>query len=100
MWGEGAKSSRKRVISIKAANVTRFGVYRESIRSSVPFDKVVDVTSGYETENTICFLTVRHRQMGNVLLIWEPKEEILENIRQTVQVETIIKPVFNFKAAE
>lgn len=81
-----AKSSRKRVISIKAANVTRFGVYRESIRSSVPFDKVVDVTSGYETENTICFLTVRHRQMGNVLLIWEPKEEILDDMKRRVQV--------------
>ena len=33
-------------------------------------------------------------------MVYKPKEEILENIRQTVQVETIIKPVFNFKAAE
>lgn len=33
-------------------------------------------------------------------MVYKHKEEILENIRQTVQVETIIKPVFNFKAAE
>lgn len=33
-------------------------------------------------------------------MVYKPKEEILENIRQTVQVGTIIKPVFNFKAAE
>ncbi len=81
-----AKASRKRIISIKAADVTRFGKYRESIRSNVPFDKVIDVTSGYETENTLCFLSVKHRQMGNVLLIWEPKQEILDDMKRRVQV--------------
>ncbi len=81
-----AKSSRKRIISIKAADVTRFGVYRESIKSNVPFDKVIDVTSGYATEHTLCYLTLRHRQMGNVLLIWEPKKEILDDMKRRVQV--------------
>lgn len=81
-----AKSTRKRIISIKAADVTRFGKYRESIKSNVPFDKIIDVTSGYETENTVCFLTLRHRQLGNVLLIWEPKSEILDDMKRRVQV--------------
>ncbi len=81
-----AKSSRKRIISMKAADVTRFGKYRESVRSHIPFDKVIDVTSGYETENTVCFMVVKHRQMGNVLLIWEPKQEILDDMKRRVQV--------------
>ncbi len=81
-----AKSTRKRIISIKAADVTRFGVYRESVRTNIPFDKIIDVTSGYETENTLCYLTLRHRQMGNVLLLWEPKQEILDDMKRRVPV--------------
>ena len=81
-----AKSTRKRIISIKAADVTRFGVYRDSVKTNLPFDKVIDVTSGYESENTLCFLTLRHREMGNVLLIWEPKQEILDDMKRRVQV--------------
>ncbi len=81
-----AKSTRKRLISLRAADVTRFGVYRESIRTGIPFDKVFDVTSGYETENTICFLTARHREYGNVLLIFEPKDEILNDMKRRVQI--------------
>ncbi len=81
-----AKATRKRIVSMKAADVTRFGKYRESIRSNIPFDKVLDVTSGYETENTVCFMTFKHREMGNVLLIWEPKQEILDDMKRRVQV--------------
>lgn len=81
-----AKSTRKRILSIKAADVIRFGKYNQSIKSNIPFDKIIDVTSGYETENTVCFLTVRHGQMGNVLLIWEPKDEILNDMKRRVQV--------------
>ncbi len=81
-----AKASRKRIVSMKAADVTRFGKYRESIRSNIPFDKIIDVTSGYETENTVCFMTFKHREMGNVLLIWEPKQEILDDMKRRVQV--------------
>lgn len=81
-----AKSTRKRIISIKAADVTRFGVYRDAVKTNLPFDKVIDVTSGYESENTLCFLTLRHRQMGNVLLIWEPKQEILDDMKRRVSV--------------
>ncbi|MBQ1966236.1 MAG: hypothetical protein II348_06110 [Clostridia bacterium] len=81
-----AKSSRKRIVSMKAKDVTRFGVYREAIKSNIPFDKVIDVTSGYETENTVCYLVFRHRELGNVLLIWEPKKEILDDMKRRVQV--------------
>ena len=33
-------------------------------------------------------------------MVYKPKEEIMENIQQTVSVVNVIKPVFNFKAAE
>lgn len=33
-------------------------------------------------------------------MVYKPKDEIIQNIQDTVTIETIIKPVFNFKAAE
>ena len=81
-----AKSTRKRLLSLKAANVTRFGVYRDSVKTSAPVDKVLDVTSGYDTGNPICFLITRERNYGTVLLIFEPKEEILNDMKRRVQV--------------
>ena len=33
-------------------------------------------------------------------MVYKPKEEIIGNIQQTVSVVNVIKPVFNFKAAE
>lgn len=81
-----AKSTRKRLLSLKAANVIRFGAYRDAIRTNVPVDKVIDVTSGFETENQICFLVTRERNYGTVLLIFEPKAEILNDMKRRVQV--------------
>lgn len=33
-------------------------------------------------------------------MVYKPKNEIIENIKDTVTIENTIKPVFNFKAAE
>ena len=33
-------------------------------------------------------------------MVYKPMDEILENIKDTVDVERIIKPVYNFKASE
>lgn len=33
-------------------------------------------------------------------MVYKPKDEIIQNIRQTVSIKNVIKPVFNFKAAE
>ena len=81
-----AKATRKRLLSLKAANVTRFGLYKDSVKTSAPVDKVLDVTSGYDTGNQICFLITRERNYGTVLLIFEPKEEILNDMKRRVQV--------------
>lgn len=81
-----AKSSRKRILSVRAADVQRFGVYRDQIRTATAFDKVIDVTSGYDNGNTLCFLTVRNKDYGNVLLLFEPKEEILTDMKRRIQL--------------
>lgn len=33
-------------------------------------------------------------------MVYKPKEEIIENIKDTVSIMNTIKPVYNFKAAE
>ena len=33
-------------------------------------------------------------------MVYKPKEEIIQNISDTVSVVNVIKPVYNFKAAE
>ncbi|WP_239483417.1 RtcB family protein [Marseilla massiliensis] len=33
-------------------------------------------------------------------MVYKPKDEIIGNIRDTVDIVNVIKPVYNFKAAE
>lgn len=33
-------------------------------------------------------------------MVYKPKDEIIGNIRDTVSIVNVIKPVYNFKAAE
>lgn len=33
-------------------------------------------------------------------MVYKPKDEIIQNIQNTVSIETIIRPIFNFKATE
>lgn len=32
-------------------------------------------------------------------MVYKSKHEIMDNIKETVDIETVIKPIFNFKAA-
>ncbi len=32
-------------------------------------------------------------------MVYKPAEEIISNIRDTVTIDTIIRPIFNFKAS-
>ena len=38
--------------------------------------------------------------MEDVGMAYKPMDEILKNIEPTVEIERIIKPVYNFKASE
>ncbi len=44
--------------------------------------------------------TISNETLDEAPMVYKPMDEILANIQDTVQVENIIKPVFNFKAAE
>lgn len=44
--------------------------------------------------------TISNDTLDKAPMVYKPMDEILANIQDTVRVENIIKPVFNFKAAE
>ena len=44
--------------------------------------------------------TISEKTKDESPMAYKPKEEIIANIKDTVDIQTIIKPVFNFKAAE
>lgn len=44
--------------------------------------------------------TVSEETMDEAPMVYKPMEEILEYIKDTVEVEKIIKPIYNFKAME
>lgn len=44
--------------------------------------------------------TITEATKDEAPMVYKPKDEIIQNIQDTVTIETIIKPVFNFKAAE
>ncbi|MBU3856351.1 MAG: RtcB family protein [Candidatus Phocaeicola excrementipullorum] len=44
--------------------------------------------------------TVTEKTKDESPMVYKPKEEIITNIRETVDIVNVIKPVFNFKAAE
>ena len=44
---------------------------------------------------SVCFDTIDESPM-----VYKPIDEIIQNIEPTVEIEKIIKPIYNFKAAE
>lgn len=44
--------------------------------------------------------TISNETLDEAPMVYKPMDEILANIQDNVRVENIIKPVFNFKAAE
>ena len=44
--------------------------------------------------------TVNRSTIDESPMAYKPMDEIIENIRDTVEITDIIKPIYNFKAAE
>ena len=44
--------------------------------------------------------TVTENTKDESPMVYKPKDEIIQNIQNTVSIETIIRPIFNFKATE
>lgn len=53
-----------------------------------------------ESMNGIWSASVRQDTIDEAPMVYKPMQEIINNIKDTVIVDDIIKPVFNFKAAE
>lgn len=79
-WNYSAPHGAGRVMSrMKAKNELNMLDYKESMK---------DIYSTSINENTI----------DEAPMVYKPMEEILENIKDTVKVTKIIKPIYNFKA--
>lgn len=53
-----------------------------------------------KTMEGIYSTTVNRSTLDECALAYKPMDEIISNIRDTVEIIEVIKPVYNFKAAE
>lgn len=67
---------------------------RKKAKETVSMDEYKDSMAGIYT-TSVSMDTIDESPM-----VYKPTEEILENIKDTIKVERIIKPVYNFKASE
>lgn len=77
------KAVRKRMISISSKTFSRFGIYDDHARSALKgmqFDTVVNVTS--YTDATVYYAVMRHPSKGNTLVIFEPDQRILDDMKK------------------
>ena len=62
--------------------------------------KLIDMDDFKQSMQGIYSETVTEETKDESPMVYKPKAEILANIQDTVTVENIIRPIFNFKAAE
>lgn len=62
--------------------------------------KLIDMNDFKQSMRDIYSETVTEETKDESPMVYKPKDEILTNIQDTVMVEKMIKPIFNFKAAE
>ena len=62
--------------------------------------KVISLNEYKESMTGIYSSTVNKSTLDECALAYKPMEEIIANIRDTVEIFDIIKPLYNFKAAE
>lgn len=67
---------------------------RNKAREVVSLDEFKDCMSGIFTTS------VGVDTLDEAPMVYKPMDEIVENIKDTVEIEKIIKPVYNFKASE
>lgn len=70
------------------------------IMSRTQANKNLNLEEYQKTMAGIWTSSVNKETLDEAPMAYKPMEEILENVRNTVDVKTIIKPVYNFKASE
>ena len=79
-WNCSAPHGAGRIMSrIKAKETFNLNEYKESMK---------DIYTTSVNENTI----------DEAPFVYKPMQEIIDNIKDTVEIEKIIKPIYNFKA--
>lgn len=67
---------------------------RNKARESISMESFRESMNGIYT-TSVCESTIDESPM-----VYKPMDEIIENIKDTVDISEIIKPVYNFKASE
>lgn len=62
--------------------------------------QVLNIEDYEKSMNGIYTTSVNEQTIDEAPMVYKPMEEILEHIKETVEVEKIIKPIYNFKANE
>ncbi|MBQ4627592.1 MAG: hypothetical protein IJB44_00800 [Clostridia bacterium] len=80
------RSERSRLVSAKSVDFEQFGEYNEETKAKVdayPVNKRFDVRSN--TSDKLYYAIFNHREYKKTLLIFEPEERILEDMRRHIQ---------------
>ena len=67
---------------------------RNKAREVVSLDEFKDCMNGIFTTS------IGVDTLDEAPMVYKPMDEIVENIKDTIEIEKIIKPVYNFKASE
>jgi hypothetical protein len=80
------RSERSRLLTVKAESFEQFGEYNDAAREKVdsyPANKRFDVRSN--KGNTLYYAIFNHKEHNKTLLIFEPDERILSDMKRYIQ---------------
>jgi RNA-splicing ligase RtcB len=60
----------------------------------------IDLTDFVSEMKDVFSTTVNRSTLDEAPMAYKPMEEIMENIKDTVDILKVIKPIYNFKASE
>ena len=94
-------------VDVKVSESVKGGcvAFLEGIRGFIPMSRMaaraqLDIEKYRQSMNGIYTTSVSEATIDEAPMAYKPMKEIVRNIEPTVTIEKIIKPVYNFKAAE
>lgn len=70
------------------------------IMSRMNAKETLDLNDFKNSMEGIYTTSVSESTIDEAPMVYKPMDEIIENIKDTVEIERIIKPIYNFKASE
>lgn len=68
--------------------------------SRVQAKKTFNIKEYQNSMKDIYTTSVNEDTIDEAPFVYKPMQEIIDNIKDTIEIERIIKPIYNFKAAE